>query len=410
MSDVLLIDRLGHQGDGVADTAEGPAFVPFTLPGERVRVARDGNRVRFVEVVEPAPQRRAPACRHFTICGGCSLQHLDAAAYLAFKRDVVAAELAGRGIDVEVAATVPAAGPGGRRRVTLTARRTGADIALGFHGRGSHTVVAIEECPVAAPAIVAALPRLKELARRLAGPREPLKLTVTATPAGLDVAAAEAKRLDGAARLRLVAETERLGLARLSVDGEVIAAPRPPAIDVDGVPVIPPPGGFLQATAAAERALAGLVVAGVGKARRIADLFAGIGTFSLPLARVGTVTAVEGDKAAAEALAAARRLAADRHPIAVEARDLFRRPLMGKELDRFDAVVFDPPFAGAKLQAEALAAAKVARVVAVSCNPATLARDLAALVAGGYAVETVTPVDQFLWSAHVEVVAALSRR
>jgi len=410
MNDIFLIDRLGHQGDGIADTADGPLFVPFALPGERVRVVRDGARARLVEVLEPSPLRRAPACPHFAVCGGCSLQHLDEAAYLAFKRDMVVTALASRGIAAEVAATVPAARPGGRRRVTLTARRDGGDVAIGFHGRGSHALIAIAECPVADPAIVAALPRLRDLAHRLAGPREPLKLTVTATPSGLDVAATEAKRIDDAGRRRLVADVERLGLARLAVDGEVIAAPRPPELAIDGVPVLPPPGGFLQATVEAERSLAGLVVAGVGKARRIADLFSGIGTFALPLARLGTVTAIEGDKAAVEALATARRNAADRHPIAVEARDLFRRPLMGKELARFDAVVFDPPFAGAKAQAEALAAVKVARVVAVSCNPATLVRDLAALVAGGYVVETVTPVDQFLWSAHVEVVAVLTRR
>ncbi len=197
--------------------------------------------------------------------------------------------------------------------------------------------------------------------------------------------------------------------ARLSVEGEVVIAPRQPMVDVDGVMVALPPGGFLQAVAEAEAAMAARVIEGVAGARRVLDLFAGIGTFSLRLARFGAVHAVDGDAAAIGALAEARRRAADRHPVSTEVRDLFRRPFQGKELERFDAVVFDPPFAGAKLQAEMLAVSKVPTIVAVSCNPATLARDLAILVAGGYEVTRVTPVDQFQWSPHVEVVATLSR-
>jgi 23S rRNA (uracil1939-C5)-methyltransferase len=409
MIETVVIDRLGHRGDGIAATSSGPLYVPLTLPGEQVAVERQGERGRLVEVLAASPDRVAPPCPHFGACGGCALQHFAEARYRAFKRDLVAAALADRRVNAPVADTVPAARPGGRRRVTLTARRGGSEIDLGYHARGSHEVVPIAVCPIADPAIVAALPSLRGLARRLLGERAPLRLTVTATAAGLDVAAHDARRLDDALRRRLVEETARLGLARLAVEGEVIVAARPPVVTIAGTAVVPPPGGFLQASPAAEAALTALVLGALGKARRVADLFAGVGTFSLAIARGAVVHAVEGDAGAVAALEAARKAASGLKPVTVERRDLFRRPLMAKELERFDAVVFDPPFAGAAAQAAELAAAMVKTVVAVSCNPATLARDLATLVGGGYTVESVTPVDQFLWSAHVEAVAVARR-
>lgn len=410
MTDIVTIDRLGHQGDGIADTPGGPLYVALALPGERVAVSREGNRARLVEVVDASPDRIEPACRHFGRCGGCQLQHLAEAPYHAFKRDLVADAFARQGLVADIASIVPAARPGSRRRVTMAARREGSRIDLGYHARGSHAVVAIEECPIAAPAIVRALPKLRDLARRLVGERTELRLTITDTPGGLDVAAVGARRLDEAIRRRLGEETVRLGLARLAVEGEVVLAPLSPAVTIAGVPVEPPPGGFLQAVAAAEAAMTAEVLAATAGARQVVDLFAGTGTFALALARTAAVHAVEADAGAIAALSAARKRASGLKPLTVEVRDLFRRPLTAKELSRYDAIVFDPPFAGVKSQAEALAAAKVGRAAAVSCNPATLARDLAVMVAGGWRVDKVVPIDQFLWSAHVEVVAALSRR
>ncbi|MQT13839.1 class I SAM-dependent RNA methyltransferase [Segnochrobactrum spirostomi] len=411
MNEIVTIARVGHRGDGIADTPAGPLYVPYTLPGEVVSVERRGTRADLAAIEQPSPARISPACRHFGTCGGCLLQHWRGDDYAAWKRDLVAATLAEAGLEVAVDPLVPGR-PGMRRRLALTAVRAGRGILLGFSERQAHRIVDIAECPIAMPALVAALPGLKTLAADLLGRKDPLRLVVTATAEGLDIAATGARKIDPRTHGEIVGRLlagDYGRAARLSVEGEVVIAPRQPMVDVDGVMVALPPGGFLQAVAEAETAMAARVIEGIGGARRILDLFAGIGTFSLRLARSGAVHAVDGDAAAIGALAEARRRAADRHPVATEVRDLFRRPFQGKELERFDAVVFDPPFAGAKLQAEMLAVSKVPTIVAVSCNPATLGRDLAILVAGGYRVTRVTPIDQFLWSPHVEVVATLSR-
>lgn len=407
--ETVTIDRLGHLGDGIAETADGPLFVPFALPGERVAVSRSGGRAELLAVETASPDRITPACRHFGDCGGCALQHLAPHPYAAFKRDRVVEALAAERLAVAVDPVVTVAA-GSRRRATLTARRTGGGIALGYHARGSHRLVAIEECPVLLPALAATLPRLQRLAARLCHPKDATRLVVTLTDGGLDVALVGAKRIDEGERTRLPAFAAELGLARLTVDGEGVATLRAPSLDVGDVPVVPPPGGFVQAVAAAETALATIVTGAVGKARRVLDLYAGIGTFALRLARTATVHAVEGDAAALASLEAARRIAQGLKPVTTERRDLVRRPLMPKDFGRFDAVVLDPPHAGAKPQVEFLAKAAVPRIAYVSCNPASLARDLAVLVAGGYAVDRVVPVDQFVWSAEVEAVAVLSRR
>lgn len=407
--ETVVVDRLGHLGDGIADTADGPLFVPFALLGEHVTVERHGSRASLISVDVASPDRIAPACRHFGVCGGCALQHLAPEPYAAFKHRRVADALAAERLEAPVDPIVLLP-PGTRRRATFTARRTDGGTALGYNTRGSHRLVAVEECPVLEPVLVAALPRLNRLAARLVHPKDATRFVVTATDNGLDVALIGARRIDEAERMRLPALAAELGLARLAVDGELIATIRPPSLDVGGTAVAAPPGGFVQAVAEAEAALAAIVVEAVGKARRVCDLYAGIGTFSLRLARTATVHAIEGDAAALAALEAARRFARGLKPVTTERRDLVRRPLSAKEFSRFDAVVLDPPHAGAKPQVELLARASVPRIAYVSCNPATLARDLAILVAGGYVVDRVVPVDQFVWSTEVEAVAVLSRR
>lgn len=407
--ETVVIDRLGHLGDGIAETPEGPLYVAFALPGERVTVERHGSRGTLVSIDVASPERVTPPCRHFGVCGGCALQHLAPALYTAFKHRLVEDAIAAERLDATVDPIVPLP-PGTRRRATFTARRTETGTALGYNARGSHRLVAIEECPVIEPALVAALPRLNRLAARLVHPKDATRMIVTATDNGLDVALVGARRIDKAERMRLPAVAAELGLARLAVNDELIAMIRPPSLDVGGTAVVAPPGGFVQAVAGAEAALAEIVLEAVGKARRVCDLYAGIGTFSLRLARTATVHAIEGDAAALTALEAARRFAKGLKPVTTERRDLVRRPLSAKEFSRFDAVVLDPPHAGAKPQVELLAKSVVPRIAYVSCNPSTLARDLAILVAGGYAIDRVMPVDQFVWSTEVEAVAVLSRR
>ncbi len=403
------IDRLGHRGDGLAEVEGRTVYVPFALPGERVAAVLDGDRAREVRVLRTSPDRADPPCPHFGICGGCALQHLAPGPYAAFKRRLVVDALEDRGLHPEVAATVPIPSAS-RRRATFAGLMAGRRPLVGFNERGSHRIVPVETCPVSMPRMLGARPALEDLTRLFEPRKAAIDLSVTLCEGGFDVAVAGVRPRDvERLRLPLADVAGAHDLARLSAAGEVVVERRAPVVMIDGVPVVPPPGGFLQASAAAEAAIADLVLAGVGGARRVADLFAGVGTFALRRARRATVLAAEGDKAAAAALDRAMRAATGRGRITVEARDLTRRPLVEKELDRLDAVVFDPPRAGAAEQSAWIAKSAVPAVVAVSCNPATLARDLRTLVDGGYRIEAVTPVDQFLWSAHVEAVAILRR-
>ncbi|WP_349359742.1 RNA methyltransferase [Stappia sp.] len=409
------IAALAHKGEGRAEIDGVTVHVPFTLPGETVRVEHAGGRGRLLEVLTSAPDRVAPACRHFGTCGGCALQHMEQSAVLGWKRDQVVAALAARGLEAAdtVRATVDAHGAG-RRRAVFAATRAGNKTLFGFHERASHRLVDLAECPVLVPEIVAALPDLRRLASAVLPRKGEVAVTVLASGTGLDVDLKTPARLAHKEVPALVEQAMAAGLARLSVNGEPLVEARAPTLDMGGVAVVPPPAGFVQATAAGEAALAGLVAEAVGDARKVADLFAGVGTFALRLARQASVHAVESERAALDALdAAMRRGGGALREIRAERRDLFRNPLTAGDLDDFgagvEAVVFDPPRAGAEAQAREIARSRVPRIAAVSCNPATLARDLRHLVDGGYRIETVTPVDQFRHAPHIEVVAGLVR-
>lgn len=404
----LTISELGHRGDGIAQTDGGPVYVAGALPGETVLATVADGRAKNPNFQTRSPERTAPACRHFDACGGCSVQHLATSPYLSWKRGLVRKALSDRGIDTKVSEPI-AATAGGRRRAVLTATRAGRHTLLGYHEKASHRLVDISECPVLDPAIVKALPGLKSLAAEVLPKKGDLRLTVLNTTAGLDVALEKADKTYERKIPALSQKTVELDLARLSVNGEILLEVRAPWLDMDGIGVVPAPGGFTQATLAAEDALSRLVLDGVGKARTVADLFCGVGTFALRLAKRANVHAVEGDAAAISALDKALRRPQGLKKVTFERRDLFRRPLVREELEPFDAVVFDPPRAGAQAQADLLAASKVETIVAVSCNPATFARDARVLLDGGYALQSVTPVDQFQYSPHIEVVAVLKR-
>lgn len=401
----LDIASLGAQGDGIAETGNGPRFVPFALPGERVRLA--GNDMP--EVVSSASSDRvAPVCRHFGTCGGCVAQHMGAQLYADWKRGIVMEAFRQHGLQAEIEPLRRIA-PGTRRRAVLTARHEAGATTLGYHRRKSNALVDIQECPILVPAIVDSLPALRAIA--MAMPERETRLTVLHTPAGLDVSVDHgARHIGPGTQLALgrIASTHRL--ARLAVHGETLIERGAPTLSFGGIDVVPPAGAFVQAAEAAEQEITRLVVDAAGRSKRVADLFCGVGTFTLPIARTGRVLAVDGDQAALSALDAAARRGQGLKPIETRLRDLFREPLSVQELKGFDAVVFDPPRAGAKAQAERLAKSLVPLVVAVSCDPGTLARDLRILVDGGYSIEAVTPIDQFLFSAHVEVVAVLRRR
>lgn len=401
------IERMGAQGDGIARGPAGPLFAPLTLAGELVRGEVEGERIRLDAIVEPSVERVAPECPHFGRCGGCLLQHWERAPYLAWKRQLVVDALAREGIAGEVAQTIDAHGPG-RRRVIFHARQYGARTVVGFAERKSHAMVAIDACPVLAPSLDQALPAARAVAEALAPLKKPLDLQIIATDTGLDMDVRGSGSLPPALLTDLAVIADRFRLARLTRHGELVIQREPPRLAMGRARVDLPPAAFLQATAEGERVLAERVAAGMAGARKVADLFAGVGTFALRLAETARVFAAESHPGALAALLKAGHTPGLKS-VEGEARDLFRRPLMAAELAAFDAVVIDPPRQGAEAQARELAVSRLPRLVYVSCNAATFARDAALLVAGGMRLEGVVPVDQFRYSAHVELVATFSR-
>jgi len=412
MVERLVIARLGSRGDGIADTAAGTLYVPYALPGETAAVEPwpgHADRRHLIKVDVASPDRIAPICPHFGICGGCALQHLATARYRGWKRALVVAALARAGLDAPVDDLIDAHGEG-RRRAVFHARVSARDvIEVGFSALKAHHVVAIDHCPILAPGLSGAIEAAWAIAEVLAATHKPLDIQVTATDAGLDVDVRGSGPLTAADMTALAQVADRRNLARLTRHGDLVAQRTLPVIRIGRAQLVLPPGAFLQATMAGETILARLVEVHCGGARTVADLFCGVGPFALRLADRARVTAADND---ADAIAALRRAAAGTQglkPLAAQLRDLFRSPLVPAELKRFDAVVFDPPRQGAEAQARALAASAVTAVVAVSCNPVTFARDARILIDGGYRLVRVTPVDQFLYSAHVEVVACFKK-
>lgn len=394
----LLITALGQHGDGIAEVGERRVFVPFALPGERVEAEVSGDRGTLTAVLAPSPDRVEPPCPYFGTCGGCSLQHLEAETYSEFKRMQVVTALSLAGVTAEIAPLVDARGSG-RRRATLHVRKAGT----GYMRARSHDVLDIAQCPILVAGLAKAAPRIGRALLPLAGECE---ASFTLTDTGLDLAVRSERKLKPVA-LAEFARTHRL--VRLTFNGDPVFTQITPAVRMGTAMVDLPPGSFLQATAAAEDTLAQLVVEGVGAAKKVADLFSGIGPFALRLAQQARVLAADSDRDGMAALVRAHNHTQGLKPIEARPRDLFRDPLAPIELDVFDAVVFDPPRAGAEAQARELARSKVKTVVAVSCEPKTFARDAAILIAGGYRLETVTPVDQFIYSPHVEVVGVFRR-
>lgn len=405
----LTIDALGAKADGIATAGGDRAiYVPFALPGETVAADVDGDAARVTRLITASPERIAPVCQHFTVCGGCAIQHLARSPYAEWKRSLVVQALAARGLEAEVAQLRIAEGY--RRRATFSAARDGNAVVLGFNRVQSHEIVDLNMCPVLAPSIVAALPGLRALMDVLLPRRDGARVSVTALDAGLDInVEGISKKRDAALLTEIASHARVLSAARISIDGEPLFEARPPVLDMGGVDVQVPPGGFIQAMADGERLLREAIVGAVGKAKTVADLFCGAGAFTFALARRSKVTAADGGGEAIAALEAAYRHATGLKPVTALRRDLFREPFSRLELNRFDAVVFDPPRAGAEAQARMIAKSGVKKVVAASCNPGTAARDLRHLVDGGYTLDEVVPVDQFHFTPHVELVAVLSR-
>ncbi|WP_282607291.1 class I SAM-dependent RNA methyltransferase [Pelagibius sp. Alg239-R121] len=416
----LTVETLGARGDGVTQLDGRPVFLPMTLPGDRVIARIQGERggglkAEVVELLETGSGRVDPPCPHFGPCGGCTVQHLDPAPYGEWKRDLVVQGLERRGFSADIVAPLIQTAPGSRRRMSLRALKQGKKLRLGFNGRESRFIVDLETCLLVTPGLRALIAPLRAALSAALAEREQADIVVTETQTGLDLLISSAANLDLQARENWAAFAEAQDLARLSwqhpdEESEPLSVRRGPQVSFGGIAVEPVPGGFLQPSVEGERTLTDLVMSFVPKAAEtIADLFSGAGTFTFPLAARARVHAVEGDERSVAALWSAARRADLANRITVEQRDLMRQPVGADELEGGDCVVFDPPRAGARDQALELGDSSIATVIAVSCNPNTFGRDARILVDSGYELTEVTPVDQFPWSGHVELVACFKR-
>ncbi|MDF1872791.1 class I SAM-dependent RNA methyltransferase [Vannielia sp.] len=395
----FVIDRLNVKGEGVA---EGVVPIPRVLPGETVSISPEK-----AQIIAPSEDRVAPPCRHYKSCGACSLQHASDPFVAAWKTNVIVQGLAAQGVTAPLRPIVTSPA-NTRRRATLHGRRTKKGAMVGFKSRGSDVIVEMPGCTVLHPQILATLPALEALTRLTATRTTEVDLAVTASPAGADVRVMGGRKADGPLLVELGALAGQFNLARLTYGDEPVATRAAPR---QSFGTVPPPGAFLQATIAGEAALLDAIKQAIGpELTRIADLFAGCGTFSLPLAELAEVEAFEGATELTDALDAGWRAAAGTlRRITSITRDLFRQPLLPDELARFSSVVIDPPRAGAEAQCVELARSDVPHIAFVSCNPVTFARDARILTQGGYTLDWMQPVDQFRWSAHVELAAQFTR-
>lgn len=403
----LTIERLGHLGDGIAQGPDGPVYVPGMLPGEEIEGELLGDSLQGAKIVTPSADRVKPPCSHARTCGGCLMQHARDSLVADWKLGIVRGALSGQGLEA-VLRPIVTSPPKSRRRATLAARRTKGGTMIGFHARGSDLLIPVPNCQLLHPDLMAAMPALEALVLAGGSRTAELDLTVTRSLAGPDVLVKGGKPLDADLRLNLARIAEAHGLSRVTWEDEVVALRAAPMQRFGKALVAPPPGAFLQATAEGEAALLTAVREAVGNASRITDLFAGAGTFTLPLADQADIHALEGDAAMIAALDKGWRQAGGLHRVTAETRDLFRRPVEPDEFKGVQAVVIDPPRAGAEAQVATLARSKVPVIAMVSCNPVTFARDARVLVAAGYRIDWVQVVDQFRWSAHVELVARFS--
>lgn len=397
----MLIDTLTHHGLGRADDG---SLIERVLPGEEVELAPDGS----VRILTPSVDRVSPPCRHFKTCGGCLLQHGSDQLVADWKVGVVQTALRAQGLPDDIIGihTSPSKS---RRRAKFSGRRTKKGAMVGFHARGSDTLVQISDCQLLLPSLTAMIPALEELTVMAASRKSEVALTVTDTPNGADIHVSTEIELTGELRAKLAVFGQKHGLSRLVWRDEPVMTILPPVQKFGTAQVAPPPGAFLQATRDGEMALLQAVQKTVSGAKRIVDLFAGCGTFSLPLAERAEIHAVEGFAPMLEALDRGWRHTQGLKKITTEARDLFRRPLELDEL-AYDAAVIDPPRAGSVAQIDRLAQSDIPTIAMVSCNPVTFARDAKSLVEGGYALDWVQVVDQFRWSSHVELAAAFTKK
>ena len=401
----IEITRLGHHGDGIA---AGPVFAAKTLPGEVVEGDVTGDRMVSPSIITPSRDRVKPPCTHFKACGGCALQHASDEFVASWKSEVVRTALSHHGLDVPISGvfTSPAQS---RRRATFAGKRTKKGVLVGLHGRASGTLVPVPKCMLMTQKIMDGMPAFEAFVQVGGSRRGEMAITVIDSDAGLDVSVIDGKLLDMELRSELARVVRSHGIIRLSWNGDEVVQETRPYLAFGRARLVPPPGAFLQATRHGEHSLVSLMKEAVSGSEHVVDLFAGCGTFALPMAEFAEVHAVEGEQSMLKSLSDAWKTASGLKPVTVATRDLFRQPLLPDELKKFDAAIIDPPRAGAVAQTGELAKSNLRTIGFVSCNPVTFARDAKILVDAGFEMEWLRIVDQFRWSPHVEIAAKFSR-
>lgn len=410
----VSIEKIGASGDGIALDNDSRVFVPYSVPGDILDVEIKGERGHIVNIIEDGAARRDPHCKHFGVCGGCSLQHLRDDVYANWKHERVVQALARHNIDASLIAPMISTPWKTRRRAVLTGHRVSGGVRLGFNQAKSSKIAILDECYVLHPTLMTAIPAIENLLGELGISR--CDVAVTLCEQGIDVSidAPNQSYPDALVLQNLAGTMQQASIIRIALNREIVLALETPIVSMSGFAVPVPPNAFLQASVEGEEALTALVVAGVGGAKKIADLFSGCGTFSLPLAKRSSVLAIDDDPVAIDALqnatSFAQRKGQSLKSLTAQMRNLFQTPLQPDELNDFDAVVFDPPRAGAEAQVTAITQSRVPKVIGVSCNPVTFARDAAMLIEGGYTLKQVTPVDQFNFSPHIELVGSFYKK
>jgi 23S rRNA (uracil1939-C5)-methyltransferase len=412
LQSAIKITSLGSHGDGIGELSGKKIFIPFSLVGETVLITKKGDRARVDEIIKPSINRVSPICSHFTHCGGCVAQHIDPDTYRSWKKNIIKTALLNQGLDVNVDALIDAHGKG-RRRVTLNVQFDKNNTQVGFMGKGSHNLLDFNECPI----LVDDLSEAKKISRLLSAPFKSsikkLKINITSFECGLDCNIQipnKHNKLDLNIRMDIASLALKLDLARVSVCDEIIAEHRSPMIKYENAHVYPPPSGFLQATFKGELIIGDLVIDNARSANKIIDLFCGIGSFTLRLARTSSVLAADVNELQIKSLSNALRYCQGLKPIITVVRDLYTDPYKANELSKFDCAIFNPPRAGAKAQAIEISKSGISIVIAVSCDSASFARDTAILINGGYCLKKVIPIDQFKFTRHIEIVAVFKRK
>ncbi len=415
----LKITKLGSSGDGIGMHEGKLVFVPFALPSEdviveRVKENKNGITARLIEISEASPDRVAPVCQHYTKCGGCQAQHMSAKLYHSWMRDKVVKPLAQHALDTSVVSAPVITPLKTRRRVTLKARKTEKGVIFGFNARESHTIVNIIECPVTRDDIVRLFYPIRDVLAKILPKAGKAEIHITITKTGSSLVFKSEARLSLSDREVLSTFAERYDVAAIHWLEDDFPDPvlirREPLIDIKGVNVPLQPGGFVQASEEGQKLLIDQALEWIPDAKRVADLFAGIGTFTFALATNSQVLAAEGNEDAMAALIKARNITPNLKQIITRKRDLFIKPLTAEELSRFDAIIIDPPRAGARAQVEQISASDVKQILSVSCNPNTFARDTEILTKNGYSLKKIVPIDQFLYSEHIEIIALIHKK